>query len=66
MVWHASRGWAPEAKAEASVERTMLAIDDRPVALVLGVGYETAASEAFARIGARFVIAQRRDPRVNL
>jgi hypothetical protein len=66
LVWHSTRGWEPEARAEASLERIMLAINDRPIAVTLGVGYETEAAEAIARIGARIVLAQRRDPRVNL
>jgi hypothetical protein len=66
MVWHSTRGWEPEARAEATLERIMLAINDRPIALTLGLGYETEAAEAIARIGARVVLAQRRDPRVDL
>ncbi len=66
LVWHSTRGWEPEARAEASLERIMLAINDRPIAVTLGVGYETEAAEAIARIGARIVLAQRRDPRVDL
>jgi hypothetical protein len=66
MVWHSTRGWKAEARAEATLERIMLAINDRPIALTLGVGYETEAAEAIARVGARIVLAQRRDPRVDL
>jgi hypothetical protein len=66
MVWHSKRGWEAEARAEATLERIMLAINDRPIALTLGLGYETEAAEAIARIGARVVLAQRRDPRVDL
>lgn len=66
MVWHSTRGWQPEARAEATVERIMLAINDRPIALVVGVRYESETEEAIARVGARIVLAQRRDPRVSL
>jgi hypothetical protein len=66
MVWHSTRGWEPEARAEATLERIMLAINDRPIALTLGLGYETESAEAIARVGARVVLAQRRDPRVDL
>jgi hypothetical protein len=66
MVWHSTRGWEPEARAEATLERIMLAINDRPIALTFGLGYETEAAEAIARVGARIVLVQRRDPRVDL
>ncbi len=65
MVWSSARGWQPEARAEASLERIVLAIDDRPISLVLGVRYETETAEAVARVGARIVLFDRRDPRVS-
>lgn len=65
-VWRGMHGWKPEVRAEATVERTVLAINDRPIALVLGVRYESATDEAIARIGARVVLFDRRDPRVRL
>jgi hypothetical protein len=65
-VWHSNTGWRPEALAEASLERIVLAINDRPIALVVGVKYATATDEAIARIGARVVLFDRRDPRVSL
>lgn len=64
-AWHSTRGWKPEASAEASVERIMLAINDRPIALSLGVRYASETSETIARIGARIVLVQARDPRVS-
>ncbi len=64
IVWHTNAGWQPETRAEATVERIMLAINDRPIALVVGVRYDSETDEALARVGARIVIAQRRDPRV--
>lgn len=66
LVWSNSGGWQPEARAEASLERIMLAIDDRPISLVLGVRYASETDEAIARVGARIVLFDRRDPRVSL
>lgn len=65
-AWTSDGGWRPEATAEASVERIVLAVNDRPIALVLGARYETATDEAIARVGARVVLFHRRDPRVSL
>ncbi len=66
MVWSTVDGWRPEARAEAYLERTMLAINDRPISLVVGVGYESESAEATARVSARIVLFDRRDPRVSL
>ena len=66
MVWSHTSGWAPEARAEAWLERIMLAINDRPISLVLGARYETETGEALARVGARIVLFDRHDPRVSL
>ena len=65
-AWTSDAGWRPEASAEASVERIVLAVNDRPIALVLGARYESATEEAIARVGARVVLFHRRDPRVSL
>ena len=65
-AWTSDAGWRPEAIAEATVERIVLAVNDRPIALVLGARYESATDEAIARIGARVVLFDRRDPRVSL
>lgn len=65
-VWRGAHGWQPEVRAEATVERTVLAINDRPIALVLGVRYESATDEAVARVVARVVLFDRRDSRVRL
>jgi hypothetical protein len=69
-AWSARHGWVPEARAEAELERIVIAINDRPVSLVLGARYQTrpdaAEGEATARIGARIVLFDRRDARVNL
>lgn len=65
-AWNATTGWHPEAAAAATLERIVLAINDRPIALLLGARYDTTTDEALAHIGARIVLAQRRDPRVSL
>lgn len=68
-AWSSLHGWRPELRAEAELERIVLAINDRPVSLVLGARYQTrvdAEAEATARIGARIVLFDRRDARVNL
>lgn len=65
-AWRTNTGWKPEARAEASLERIMLAINDRPIALTVGVRYDSVRDETIARIGARFVIFDRPDPRVSL
>lgn len=66
MVWSSTRGWQPEARAEASLERIVLAINDRPISLVLGVRYDSESAETIARVGARIVLFDRHDPRVSL
>jgi hypothetical protein len=66
MVWSNLNGWRPAARAEASLERIMLAVNDRPISLVLGVRYDSEAAETIARVGARIVLFDRRDPRVSL
>jgi hypothetical protein len=64
-LWHSTHGWRPEVTAEASLERTMLAINDRPIALSFGVRYSSETNETVARVGARIVLVQARDPRVS-
>ncbi|MBA2542913.1 MAG: hypothetical protein H0V17_24920 [Deltaproteobacteria bacterium] len=65
-VWHSKDGWKPDLRAEASLEHVVLAVNDRPIAVTLGVKYETATDEVLARVGARVVLFDRRDPRVQL
>ena len=65
-MWSNLHGWQPNARAEALVERIMLAINDRPISLVLGARYESETGEAIARVGARIVLFDRHDPRVSL
>jgi hypothetical protein len=65
-LWHTNGGWEAQAEAEATLERIVIAINDRPIALTAGVSYATANDEAMARIGARVVLVHRNDKRVNL
>ena len=65
-AWRSNVGWRPEARAEASIERIVLALNDRPVAIFAGVNYDSVRDETIARIGARFVLFGRTDPRVSL
>jgi hypothetical protein len=65
-VWHSDSGWKPQARAEASLERILLAINDRPIAITMGARYDTETGEALARIGARIALYSHRDPRVSL
>ncbi|HEU0030099.1 MAG TPA: hypothetical protein VFQ53_05685 [Kofleriaceae bacterium] len=65
-AWQGSTGWTPRAEAEAIVERIVLAVNDRPIALTMGVRYDSTNDETLARVGARIVLFDRRDPRVSL
>jgi hypothetical protein len=63
-AWHNDTGWRHVVRGEASLERTVLSINDRPVALVVGARYQE--TELLGQIAARFVLVQHRDPRVSL
>ena len=64
-AWHTTGGWQPEVLAEARLERIVIAVNDRPIALVVGGGYASGTDELTAQIGARVVVFQHRDPRVS-
>ena len=66
VAWHSRTGWRPDASAEATIERVVLAINDRPLSLVAGVRYDSLAQETIARVGIRMVIVQHPDQRVTL
>lgn len=59
-------GWKPEVRAQAWLERIVLAVNDRPIALTASVSYDSARAETLASIGARIVLFDRSDPRVSL
>lgn len=65
-AWTTDAGWRPDARAEASFERVIIAVNDRPIALMFNAKYATATDEAIASIGARVVLFQARDQRVSL
>ncbi|HLL23290.1 MAG TPA: hypothetical protein VK427_14230 [Kofleriaceae bacterium] len=64
--WHTEGGWQTQARAEATLERIVLAINDRPIALTAGASYASRTDEAIARVGARIVLVHRHDKRVSL
>ena len=67
LVWHSFKGaWVMQSRAEASLERIVLAINDRPIALFADVRYESASAETIAGLGVRIVLFDRIDPRVSL
>lgn len=66
MVWHSTRGWVMQERAEALLERVVLAVNDRPILLYGTVRYESATREATAGLGVRIVLFDRTDPRVSL
>lgn len=59
LAWHDQAGWQRRAAVAATIERIVLAINDRPVALTLGVGYQSEDDELTAKVGARVVLVQR-------
>ena len=65
-AWRSDLGWHPEARASADVERILIAIDDRPIALTAGIEYDSVRDETLAKVGLRFVLMDRTDPRVSL
>jgi hypothetical protein len=65
-VWRNQTGWGFDARAEASLEQIVLAINDHPIAMVVGARYEMQSEEFVARLAARVVLFDRRDPRVQL
>jgi hypothetical protein len=65
-VWHTKGGWEPQVEGQATLERIIIAINDRPIALTAGVSYASAYDETIAKVGARVVLMHRDDKRVNL
>ncbi len=66
QAWHSKEGWRPDARAEATLERIVVAVNEHPISIVLGVRYESITDEVLAKVGARVVLFDRRDPRVQL
>ena len=65
MMWRTSHGWEKGLVVEAGLERVVLAVNDRPIALYATGRYDYARSEALAAVGLRIVILDRADPRVQ-
>lgn len=65
-AWHSRTGWRPDANAEATIERIVLAINDRPVSVTAGMKYDSLTGEQIARIGVRIAVVQHADQRVTL
>lgn len=63
-AWTSDRRWTPLVQGSASLERIVLAINERPIALLLGVKYDSEFNETIARIGARIVLFHAADSRV--
>jgi hypothetical protein len=66
VAWHSRAGWKPELGTEATIERIVLAINDRPISLVAGVRHDSPTGETTVRIGVRIAIVQHLDSRVTL
>jgi hypothetical protein len=65
-VWHSRTGWKSEVSSEATLERIVLAVNDRPISLICGVRYDSLTEETLAQIGIRIAIVQHLDQRVTL
>lgn len=65
-AWRTQLGWKPDLRAEASLERIVVAVNDRPIALTFGVRYDSETDQTVARIGARIVLIHRRDARISV
>ena len=59
-----ARFHATQAFAETSLERIVLAINDRPIALYALAHYDSLRAETLAAVGMRIVLFDRADPRV--
>jgi hypothetical protein len=64
-AWASDTGWRGELAARASVERVVIAVNDRPLSIYSAVAYSSVRGELAAEIGVRFAIVQRLDPRVS-
>jgi hypothetical protein len=65
MMWRTSHGWNKNLVVEAGLERVIIAVNDRPIALYATARYDYARSEALAAIGVRIVLFDKTDPRVQ-
>jgi hypothetical protein len=58
-------GWQRELAGEVALERIVIALDDRPIALYATARYDRVTAEAIAAVGVRIVVFDRTDPRVR-
>lgn len=65
-AWHSASGWAAHTRAQLVMERVVLAVNDRPIAIYGSALYDNDSGEKVAGVGLRVAIIQRRDPRVTL
>ncbi len=65
-AWSTSEGWHSALTAAVTLERVLIAVNDRPVSLFLAGRYENRAEELYGEVGVRFALFQRQDRRVNL
>jgi hypothetical protein len=65
-AWRSDRGWHREARASATLEKIVVSVNDRPIAITAGVEYDSARNETLAKIGARVAVLERMDPRVSI
>jgi hypothetical protein len=64
-AWHqAGSAWHRQLLAETSLERIVLAINDRPIALYGLARYDSLRAETIAALGVRIVVFDRAEPRV--
>lgn len=59
-AWSTDGGWATAFAGEATVERVVLAVNDRPVSVFASAGYELDRDEVRGELGVRFAIVTRR------
>lgn len=65
-AWSTDEGWYSNLTAAVTLERVLIAVNDRPVSLFLAGRYENRADELYGEVGVRFALFQRPDRRVNL
>ncbi len=64
--WSRSLGWRWEVRAAVRVERTLIALNDRPLSIFVGARYRHTSSDLVGQLGVRFAFAQRGDARAQL
>ena len=64
-AWHSeTKAWQTQVQGETSLERIVLAINDRPIAMYALAHYDSLRAETFGAVGLRIVLFDRADPRV--